>query len=54
MSGADGCALPPAYSLFGKVVNGLEVVQAIESAGSRSGAPSEPVTIDSVTISEAD
>jgi cyclophilin family peptidyl-prolyl cis-trans isomerase len=54
VSGPDGCALPPSYSLFGKVVNGLDVVQAIESVGSRSGAPSETVTIESVTISEAD
>ncbi len=54
VSGPDGCALPPSYSLFGKVVRGLDVVQAIESVGSRSGAPSEEVTIDSVTISESD
>jgi cyclophilin family peptidyl-prolyl cis-trans isomerase len=54
VSGPDGCALPPSYSLFGKVVKGLDVVQAIESAGSLSGAPSETVTIESVTISEAD
>ncbi len=54
VSGPDGCALPPSYSLFGKVVKGLDVVQAIESVGSRSGAPSEQVTINSVTISESD
>ena len=38
----------------GKVVNGLDVVKAIESVGSRSGAPSENVVIESVTIIEAD
>jgi cyclophilin family peptidyl-prolyl cis-trans isomerase len=54
VSGPDGAALPPSYSLFGKVVGGLDVVRAIESAGSRSGAPSEPVVIESVTITEAD
>jgi peptidylprolyl isomerase len=54
VSGPDGCALPPSYSLFGKVVKGLDVVQAIESVGSRSGSPSETVTIESVTITEAD
>jgi cyclophilin family peptidyl-prolyl cis-trans isomerase len=54
VSGPDGCALPPSYSLFGKVVKGLDVVKAIESAGSRSGAPSEQVVIESVTITEAD
>jgi cyclophilin family peptidyl-prolyl cis-trans isomerase len=54
VSGPDGCSLPPSYSLFGKVVKGLDVVTAIESAGSRSGAPSEKVVIESVTITEAD
>ena len=54
VSGPDGCALPPNYSLFGKVVKGLDVVKAIESAGSRSGTPSEQVVIQSVTITEAD
>ncbi len=54
VSGPDGAALPPSYSLFGKVVKGLEVVKAIESAGSRSGTPSEKVVIDSVTITESD
>jgi cyclophilin family peptidyl-prolyl cis-trans isomerase len=54
VSGPDGTALPPSYSLFGKVVGGLDVVKAIESVGSRSGAPSEQVVIESVTITEAD
>jgi cyclophilin family peptidyl-prolyl cis-trans isomerase len=54
VSGPDGCSLPPSYSLFGKVVKGLDVVTAIEAAGSRSGAPSEKVTIESVTITEDD
>ena len=54
VSGPDGVGLPPQYSLFGKVVRGLDVVKAIESVGSRSGAPSEQVVIESVTITEAD
>ncbi len=54
VSGPDGCSLPPSYSLFGKVVKGLDVVTAIESVGSRSGAPSEKVIIESVAITEAD
>jgi peptidylprolyl isomerase len=54
VSGPDGTSLPPSYSLFGKVVGGLDVVKAIESVGSRSGAPSEPVVIESVTITESD
>jgi cyclophilin family peptidyl-prolyl cis-trans isomerase len=54
ISGPDGAALPPSYSLFGKVIKGLEVIPAIESIGSRSGSPAEKVTIESVTITEAD
>jgi len=54
VSGPDGVGLPPQYSLFGKVVRGLDVVKAIESVGSRSGAPSEPVIIETVTITEGD
>ena len=54
VSGPDGVRLPPQYSLFGKVVKGIETLQAIEATGSRSGAPSEKVTIESVTITEGD
>jgi peptidylprolyl isomerase len=54
VSGPDGTSLPPSYSLFGKVVGGLDVVKAIESVGSRSGAPSDEVVIESVTITESD
>ena len=54
ISGPDGAALPPSYSLFGKVIKGLEVIPAIEAIGSRSGNPSEKVTIESVTVTEAD
>ncbi len=54
VSGPDGVGLPPNYSLFGKVVKGLDVVSAIEAMGSRSGAPSEDVVIQSVTVTESD
>lgn len=54
VSGPDGTSLPPSYSLFGKVVNGLDVIKSIESVGSRSGSPSEEVVIESVTVTEAD
>ena len=54
VSGPDGAALPPSYSLFGKVIAGLDVVRAIESVGSRSGTPSVQVVMESVTITEAD
>jgi len=54
ISGSDGVRLPPSYSLFGKVVSGLDVVAALDAAGTRSGKPGEQVTIESVTIAEAD
>ncbi len=54
ISGPDGMRLPPSYSLFGKVVKGLETVAAIDALGSKSGKPTESVVIESVTISEAD
>jgi cyclophilin family peptidyl-prolyl cis-trans isomerase len=54
ISGASGVRLPPQYSLFGKVVAGMDVVAAIDSIGTSSGTPNETVTIESVTITEAD
>jgi cyclophilin family peptidyl-prolyl cis-trans isomerase len=54
ISGPDGARLPPSYSLFGKVVTGLDVLSDIEAAGTKSGKPSEKVTINSVTIAEAE
>src|SRR5208282_4964934 len=45
ISGPDGMALPPQYSLFGKVVSGLETVAAIDAVGSSGGKPKEEVTI---------
>jgi cyclophilin family peptidyl-prolyl cis-trans isomerase len=54
ISGNDGVRLPPSYSLFGKVVAGLDVVGAIDAVGTSSGKPKEKVTIVSVEISESD
>src|SRR5271166_6510588 len=54
ISGPDGMALPPKYSLFGKVVSGLETVAAINAVGTAGGKPSETVTITSVTVAESD
>jgi len=54
ISGPDGVRLPPLYSLFGEVVSGLDVVGTIDAVGTRSGAPSERVMIESVTIEEKD
>ena len=53
ISGPDGVGLPPLYSLFGKVVKGLDVVATIDALGSRSGTPQERVVIESVTITES-
>ncbi|MDE3044103.1 MAG: peptidylprolyl isomerase [Acidobacteriota bacterium] len=53
ISGPDGVRLPPLYALFGKVVKGLDVVQAINDVGSPSGAPRQRVVIESVTITES-
>ena len=54
ISGPSGVRLPPQYSLFGKVVTGMDVVSSIDAVGTQSGSPTETVTIESVTITEAD
>jgi cyclophilin family peptidyl-prolyl cis-trans isomerase len=51
-SGVNAC--PPQYSLFGKVVSGLDVVATIDALGTASGKPKERVAIESVTITESD
>src|SRR5271170_4727964 len=45
ISGPDGMKLPPLYSLFGKAVRGLDVVQTINDIGTKSGKPAERVMI---------
>jgi cyclophilin family peptidyl-prolyl cis-trans isomerase len=54
ISGPSGVSLPPQYSLFGKVVKGLDVVAAIDAIGTGSGTPKEKVVIESVTVTESD
>ncbi len=54
ISGPQGVRLPPQYALFGQVVKGLDVVAVIDAIGTGSGTPKESVTIESVTITEAD
>ncbi len=54
ISGPSGIRLPPQYSLFGQVIDGLDVVASVDAVGTGSGKPKETVTIESVTISEAD
>src|SRR6202453_5103953 len=53
ISGAAGQRWPRHYSLFGKVVGGLDIVQAIDAVGTPGAVkPKEKVTIESVTITE--
>jgi cyclophilin family peptidyl-prolyl cis-trans isomerase len=54
ISGPNGVALPPQYSLFGKVVAGMDVVEKIDALGTSSGSPKEEVRMLSVTIDEAE
>jgi peptidylprolyl isomerase len=55
ISGPDGMRLPPAYSLFGQVVKGLDVVEAIQSVPTGGGdRPKTDVVINSVTVTVAD
>ncbi|HEX5497991.1 MAG TPA: peptidylprolyl isomerase [Thermomicrobiales bacterium] len=50
--------LPKNYTIFGKVTSGMDVVQKIAntptkpSAGGERSAPTEPVTLDKVTVAE--
>ena len=54
ISGPDGAGLPPNYALFGKVVGGLEVVEAMQSVRTGPGdRPVEDVVMNSVTIAES-
>jgi cyclophilin family peptidyl-prolyl cis-trans isomerase len=54
VSGRSGVGLPPQYSLFGKVVKGLEVLEAMQSVQTdRNDRPLEDVVIQSVTITES-
>ncbi len=53
LPGGGAQLVQPAYSLFGRVIDGTDVVDAIGATGSADGTPSEEVLIDSVTIEEA-
>ncbi len=55
ISGPSGVGLPPSYSLFGKVVKGLELVDQMEKVATGSGdKPVDDLVIESVTITEHD
>ena len=54
ITGSDGASLPPQYTLFGEVTDGLDTtVPALDAAGNpeNNGVPPlEPIVINSVTI----
>ncbi|NYF98157.1 peptidylprolyl isomerase [Janibacter cremeus] len=53
ITGKAGVELPPKYSLFGQVTDGMDVVETIEADGSQGeGSPASVHTIESVTISQ--
>jgi len=46
--------LPPSYTIFGKLTEGLDVVDKIATAPTGAqDRPKEPVTIDSITVTES-
>ena len=54
ITGEQGAALPPQYSLFGEVIEGFDgTVVSMEAAGTAAGDPSEPIEIQSITIIES-
>ena len=52
ITGPQGEQLPPNYSLFGRVTEGMDVVKAIEATGTDAGTPKEKTCMQSVTITE--
>ena len=54
VSGGAGVGLPPQYSLFGQITEGLDVLDAMQQVQTdRSDRPHEDVVINSVTITES-
>ena len=54
VSGASGVRLPPQYSLFGKLIAGLDVLETLQSQPTGGqDKPRDPVIIESVTITES-
>ena len=55
ISGPSGVQLPAAYSLFGQVVKGLDIVEMMQNVPTGPGdRPKDDVVIRSVTITVAD
>ncbi len=54
ISGPSGAGLPPQYSLFGKIVKGLDVLDTMEKVKTGPGdRPLVDLVIDKVTITES-
>ena len=54
VSGASGVGLPPQYSLFGQITEGLDVLDTMQNVPTERGdRPKTDVVINSVTISES-
>ena len=54
VTGAQGVALPPLYTLFGQVTAGTDTtLKALDAAGSAAGTPKETISITSVRITES-
>lgn len=53
ITGDQGTALPPQYSLFGQVSAGMDVVKKIEADGSAGGTPTVTHKITKVTVKES-
>jgi len=53
ITGEQGVQLPPSYSLFGKVVEGIEIAKKIEADGTPGGTPATLHRIVKVTITES-
>jgi peptidylprolyl isomerase len=55
ISGASGVGLPPAYSLFGKVVKGLDIVEKMQSVETGPGdRPKTDLIIKGILIVKAE
>ena len=46
-------ALPPSYTVFGKLTAGEDVLDAIATTRTTQDRPNAPVTIRTITITEA-
>lgn len=54
VSGPSGVGLPPQYSLFGKLISGQDVLDAIQKVSTnRQDRPDTDVVINSITIEES-